>query len=114
MRNFAKFMVPVLLVSFIIAGCGASETKPIPEVRAEAEAMSAKELQGMVDKYKAAIDSRKADLKKVQEKISKIPISDLMGDEAKKLKGDIDTVTKSIRALTDRLNIYARELRAKS
>ena len=36
-----------------------------------------------------------------------------MGPEAKALQGDIADVTSSIKALTDRLNVYVSELKAK-
>ncbi len=113
MRRVAGFMVPVLLVSFALAGCGGvSEDKPLPEVRAVAEAMTADDLQAMVDKYKAAIEAKKGGLQKLQQKVSKIPVSELMGEEAKALKADIDELSKSVKALSERLNIYAQELRS--
>ena len=58
--------------------------------------------------------TKKADLEKLREKFKTIPATELLGEEAKKLKGDIEAVGKSIRALGDRLNIYARELKIKA
>ena len=115
MRNVVKAFAPVVLLSFILAGCGGgvSENKPISEVKTEAEGMSVEKLKGMVSKYQAAIDSKKAEITKITAELKKIPLTQMLGDEAKKLKGDIESVTKSVRALTERLNVYAQELRSK-
>jgi len=112
MRKIVKILMPVILVSFILAGCagGVNENKPIAEVRTEAESMTANQLQAMVDKYKKVIESKKAELRKLNEKLRAIPVTELLGDEAKAIKGGIEAVAKSIRAFGERLNVYAREL----
>ena len=115
MRNVVKVLLPVVFLSVALAGCGggASETKPIAEVRTEAKGMSLDQLKSTVSKYQAAITSKKAEFTKLTEALQKIPVTQMLGDEAKSLKTDIQNVTTSIRALTDRLNIYAQELRRK-
>jgi len=116
MKRIARVLLPVVLISFILNGCGGgvSEDKPISEVKTEAQAMSVDQLKATVAKYRAAIESKKAEIVKIKEQLKKIPIADMLGEEAKKLKGDVQNITKSIRALTDRLNTYARELRNKT
>ena len=112
MRGMVKVLAPVVLVSFILAGCGGrvSETRPIDGVRAEAESMNAAQLQVMVDKYKKVMEAKKQDLVKLNEKLKSIPIREVMGTEAKKIKADIETCARSIKALGERLNVYVREL----
>ncbi len=115
MRRIVLILAPAILASLVLAGCGGvSEDKPLAEVRTEAQAMTVKDIQAIVDKYKSAIESKKAKLIKFKDELSKIPVSELMSDQAKAIKGDIDEVAKSIRALSDRLNVYARELRKKN
>ncbi|OGW75699.1 MAG: hypothetical protein A2Z72_03235 [Omnitrophica bacterium RBG_13_46_9] len=115
MRNIAKILLPVALVSFILVGCGSSvsENKPISEVNKEAQSMSVDKLKATVNKYQAAIQSKKADIDNLTAQIQKIPIKDMLGDEAKKLKADIQNLNNSIRALMERLGIYAQQLRSK-
>ena len=114
MRRFTRILAPVILICFVLAGCGGvSEDRPIAEVKAEAAKMASKDLQAMVDKYKKAIESKNEALKKLKDKLSKVPVTEIMADEAKALKGDIDGVAKSIKALSDRLNVYVRELNVK-
>jgi len=103
----------LLVASIALVGCGggASETKPIADVAAEAQSMDAKQLEGMVAKYQKAIESKEADLMKIKDKLKDIPVKDLLGDEAKAIKGDISEVTSSMKALSERLSVYAKELK---
>ena len=115
MRKIMFVLLPIIFMSLVLAGCGsgASETKPIAEVKTEAQAMSADQLKATVAKYQTAIESKKAEISKLTEEIKKIPIAQAMGDEAKKLRADLQNVGSSVRALTDRLNIYAQQLKSK-
>ncbi|NQU94886.1 MAG: hypothetical protein HQ549_01470 [Candidatus Omnitrophica bacterium] len=116
MRKIVKIILPIVLMSFILTGCGGgvSENKPISEVKAEAKTMSLDQLKATVAKYKAAIESKKAEIDKLTAAIRKIPVTQMLGDEAKKLKGDIQNVSISVKALTERLNVYAQALRSKT
>ena len=116
MKRIARVLLPVVLISFILTGCGGgvNENKPISEVKTEAQAMSVDQLKATVAKFRAAIESKKAEIEKIKQTIQKIPIADMLGEEAKKLKADVQNIAKSIRALTDRLNVYSQELRRKT
>lgn len=115
MRKIVFVLLPVIFMSFVLAGCGggASETKPIAEVKTEAQAMSADQLKATVAKYQAAIESKKSEISKLTAEIQKIPIAQAMGDEAKKLRADLQSIGSSVKALTDRLNVYVQQLRSK-
>lgn len=115
MKKVSIFMVCLIAVGIMLAGCGSgvSEDKPMAEVKAEAQAMDVNQLQAVVDKYKKAIEAKQPEIQKLQAKLKKIPISQIMGDEAKGIKEDISAVTDSIRALTDRMRVYASKLAKK-
>jgi len=119
MDKAKKITLCVLLVAnlFVFASCGkkkANPNKPVTEVKAEAEKMDAKQLQGMVDSYTEAINAKKADVEKIMAKLKKVPITEMVGEDAKALKADIDAVNKSLAALSERMKIYADKLKEKS
>ncbi|MBL7157054.1 MAG: hypothetical protein ISS92_02700 [Candidatus Omnitrophica bacterium] len=115
MRNVAKILLPVVFLSLALTGCGGgvNENKPIAQVKTEAQGMSLDQLKATISKYQAVIQSKRNQMTKLTTAFQKIPVTQMMGDEAKKLKGDIQNVMTSIRALSERLNIYAQELRRK-
>ena len=102
------------LISLVGCGSGADENKPISEVRAEAQGMDASGLQKKVDAYMAAIEAKKPELEKLQAKVSEISLTEILGDEAKALKADVERVQDSIDALKQRMEIYADELKKKA
>jgi vancomycin resistance protein YoaR len=115
MDKTKKITLCVLLVGclFVFASCGkkkADPNKPVTEVTAEAEKMDAKQLQEMVDSYTEAINAKKADVEKIMAKLKKVPITEMVGEDAKALKADIDSVNKTLAALSERMKIYAGKL----
>jgi outer membrane murein-binding lipoprotein Lpp len=115
MRKVTGVVAALLMASVFVAGCGnkASETKPIAEVQSEAKTMNASQLEKMVNTYKAAVEAKEVQIKALQEKIKTIPVTQLLGDEAKAVKDDIVKLSGSVRALTERMNIYSKEMQAK-
>ena len=101
--------------SLAIFGCAekADESKPVSEVKAEAEKMSDADLQAAAKKYMAAITDKKGEVEKLTAKLKEIPIAQMMGDEAKEIKGDVDAVTKSLSALKERFQVYYDKLKEK-
>ncbi len=117
MKYLVKMILPVAVLGFVLMGCGGgavSETKPISAVLAEAKSMSADQLKAIVNKYQTVIDSKKTEIAKLTEKLKQIPITQMLGDEAKKIKSDVQEVSNSVKALADRLNIYAQQLQSKA
>jgi len=106
-----------LLVSFslVLCGCGkkADENKPIGEVKAEAEKMSVEKLRSMAMTYKDTIMAKKGEVEKFAGTLKDIPLTKMMGDEAKELKADIDALNRSISALRERFGIYYEKLKEK-
>ncbi|MBL7070570.1 MAG: hypothetical protein ISS26_00145 [Candidatus Omnitrophica bacterium] len=115
MQRIVKMLIPVILMSFFAVGCGGrvSETRPIPEIKTEAQAMSVNQLKAIIAKYEQAIQLKKAEIAKLTERIKQIPIADMLGEESNKIKVDIKSMSTSIRALMDRLNVYSQELSKK-
>jgi len=131
----------VALFGCFVVGCGggsgASETKPIDQVQAEAKTMDTAKLQATVDSYKAQIASKQGELDKVSAKIKELEPQ--LGSAAKNLLGgltgsadaksgtaDIEKVkaeiaalqansgkiTESIKALQERMNVYVKQMSA--
>ena len=109
------FYCSLTLCALALVGCGkkADENKPISEVKAEAEKMSAEKLRDMALAYKDAIEAKKGDVEKITAKLKEIPITQMLGDEAKGLKADIDNLNKSVSALKERFNVYYGKLKEK-
>jgi len=106
----------VLVATLIVAvGCGkkADENKPISEVKAEAEKMNTDELRASAMAYKKAIEAKKGDVEKLADQLKEIPIAEMLGEEAKGLKADMDELQKSVSALQERFQIYYDKLKEK-
>jgi molecular chaperone GrpE (heat shock protein) len=103
------------LCLFAILGCGkkADESKPISEVKAEADKMDTKGLRAMAMEYKEAITAKKSEVDKLAAKIKEIPVGDMLGQEAKDLKADLENLEKSVTALQERFQVYYDKLKEK-
>lgn len=99
----------------VLYGCGkkADENKPISQVKTEAEKMSTSQLRSMATKYKDAIMAKKGDAEKLADKLKDVPVTKILGEEAKSLKVEIDDLTKSVSALKERFEIYYQKLKEK-
>ncbi len=113
-RLRSAWLVAVLCV-LPLAGCGekADENKPIADVKAEAEQLEAGDLRDMAMAYKDAILAKQKDVEGLKDKIKEIPLTEALGEEAKKLKDDVAELGKSLSALTERYKIYYEKLKAK-
>ena len=111
----------VLLYLLVFAGvlalssCGkkADESKPISEVKAEAEKMDVGQLKSMAMTYKDAIVAKKGEVTKVAEQLKDLGVAKALSEEAKALKTDIDSLNKSVSALNERFKIYFDKLKEK-
>jgi molecular chaperone GrpE (heat shock protein) len=103
----------LVMCSIAVSGCGqkADEEKPMSEVKAEAEKMNTNDLRAAAMKYKEAIVAKKGDLEKLTTKLKEIPMTEMLGEQAKGLKADIDNLNKSISALKERFNVYYEKLK---
>jgi len=103
----------IALCLFAISGCGkkADENKPISEVKAEAEKMDTAGLRAMAMSYKEAIVAKSGDLEKLTAKLKDIPVTEMLGAEAKSLKADMENLEKSVSALKERFEVYYQKLK---
>jgi hypothetical protein len=116
MRAKKSILILVLAAaSLVIFGCGkkADENKPMAEVKAEAEKMNVEQLKSMAMSYKSAIEAKTKDIDALATKLKEIPVANMLGEEAKKIKADIDEVTKSLEALKERFDVYYNALKEK-
>ncbi len=117
MENARKITLYCLLALCLPAmfGCGkkADENKPVSEVKAEAEKMDVEQLRAMALKYKDAIMAKQDEIAKITAELKKIPVAEMLGEEAKGLKADIDDLTKSVSALKERFQIYYDKVKEK-
>lgn len=141
MKAGIKWAMVALMGCFFLIGCGggsgASETKPMDQVKAEAAKMDAAKLQQVVESYKAAIAAKQAELDKLSAKIKELQpdlgaaaknlIGGLTGSaDAKKGTADIEKakaeiaklqessskLTESLKALQERMDVYAKQMSA--
>jgi len=114
MKRFLSvvFCAAVLVGIVGLSGCGqrADEAKPMDEIKAEVEKMDVAKLKSMAMTYKEAIVAKKGDVDKLMAKIKEIPVTEALGDEAKALKGELEAVTSSVKALKDRFDVYYNKL----
>ena len=105
----------IALCLFAILGCGkkADENKPISEVKAEAEKMDTDGLRAMAMVYQKAITAKNGEVEKLSAKLKDIPAAEMLGNEAKELKADVDNLNKSISALKERFEVYYQNLKDK-
>ena len=99
----------------VLLGCGkkADENKPLSEVKAEAEAMSAEQLRAIATKYQEAIVAKKGEVEKFTAKLKDISVTEMLGAEAKEIKADVENINKSVTALRDRYQVYYQKLKEK-
>jgi hypothetical protein len=111
----AAFLGLVLAAALCLGGCGqkADENKPISEIQTEANSMDVDQLRSMALSYKDAILGKQGEVTKIAEKIAEIPVVDMLGEEAKNLKTELDNVNKSGQALTDRFGVYYDKVKEK-
>ena len=60
-----------------------------------------------------AIMAKKGDVDKLTAKLKEIPVTEMLGGEAKELKADLETLGKSLSALKDRFQVYYDKLKEK-
>lgn len=89
----------------------ADETVPVSEVKAEADKMDASRLRAAALTYKEAIVARKAELENVAAQLKEIPVTELLGEKAKQLKTQIDSLTQSVAALKTRFDVFYARLK---
>ena len=118
--NWLVSLAAVCVMAMILGGCGSDDSgsggdvdvsKPVSEVKTEAEKMDVEQLRAIAMKYKSAITSKEGEIKEIAKKIAEIPLTEALGAEMKSLKGEVDELKKTVDALTERLTVYVGKLK---
>ncbi len=112
-----KTLVSMLAAcAIVLCGCGANvdENKTPQQAKTEAASMDAASLQKQIDELKAFIAKKEVEAKAVAEKISKIPLAEQMGNDAKALREEASKIADSVKKIQAQLSVYAEELKAKA
>ncbi len=112
MKKLSLFAALVLGVGLL---CGCSDdvdTSKTPEqIKQEVANMDTAAIQKKVDAYKKAIEEKAAELKAEGEKLAKIPLTEVLGDEAKGIKENMGNITAELDKLKANLEAYAEGLK---
>ncbi len=68
-------------------------------------------LKDVAMKYKDAILAKQADFDAIKSKLADIPMTQKLGDEAKKLTADTQKLTESLKALKERFDVYVSAIK---
>jgi uncharacterized lipoprotein YehR (DUF1307 family) len=82
----------------------------IAELTEKAQQMNTDQLMQAAGKYKQAITEKYDQLKGVQAKLEDFSVTDLLSDEAKEVKSEVEEIKSSISNLKDRFKIYYDKL----
>ena len=113
MKKSLLLLLGAALMAGMVVGCGDSavnENRPIEEVRAEAAKLDAAAIQKKVDALNKAIAEKTKELEAAIKKVSEIPLSEILGEEAKKAKDKVAEITVSCDKLKEQLKAYMEAL----
>jgi len=113
-RNIT-FYCSLVLCSLVLLGCGkkADVSKPLSEVKAEADKMTAEQLRSTAMTYKDAVTAKQGEVEKIAAKLKAIPVAEMLSSKAKDLKAEVDNLNKSLSALKERFEVYYQKLKEK-
>ena len=114
-----RLMMLLCLVSALavcLLGCGkeADESKPISEVKAEAEKLDTDALRAKALACKESILAKQKEVSEIAAKIKEIPLTEALGQKAMDLKAEMDTLNGSLAALKERFELYYNKLKENS
>ena len=111
----ALFMSLLLCGAMFIAGCGqsADENKTPEQIKQEVTSMSVSDIEAVIAKYAKAIEAKSQELARETEKLSKVPLTEQQGDEAKKIRANMAGLTESLDKLKANMEAYTDGLKAK-
>lgn len=102
--------------ALVLCGCGANvnENKTLEQAKTEAASMDAASLQKQVDALKAFIAEKNDEAKALAEKLSKISLTEQMGNDAKALREEASKIAESVKKIQTQLGVYVEELKSKA
>lgn len=104
-------LIGVLVVSVFLIGCGGGGVdgdKTPSQIVEAVKTMDIEQIQAKIEAYKKEIEEKTAELEPIIAKLKEIPLTEMMGDEAKNIKSDVDEVKAAIKVLKEKLDVYVK------
>ncbi len=105
-----------LAVVVVLTGCvtdsGGGDVAGLNQLTAEAATMGQADLASMVTKYKGLIVDKVNVASTLKDQLKEIPVTEMMGEKATALKGDLSDTMGLISQLKDKLAVYTNALKA--
>lgn len=112
MRKFALAVV----LGILLIGCGSSggvdENKTVAQIVEEVKQMDMAQIQSKIEQYTDAIEAKKTELEPLITELKKIPITQMLGEDAKKIKADMEEIKSSITTLKQKMDVYVNALKS--
>lgn len=110
MKKWSLFLV-LPVAAMLVAGCGSKpdSSKPIDQVRQEAEKMNLSQLEKTAQSYAKEIQKQAAGMEQVQNKLKDLKPTELFSDKAKNIKDEASKIGGQVSALTERYNVYVEQ-----
>src|SRR3989338_6307692 len=108
-KKSAVFFVMMVM----LAGCGSGvdQNKPLDIIRQEIEGMSVSQLQSKAQAYANVLVSKKAELEKIHQALNGLSPAQLLGEETKRIRENLNKVGTDVKALTERYNLYVAKFK---
>ena len=111
-----KLMLAMMMAvcALVLAGCSGSqadENKTPEQIKQEVAKMDQAQIQKTIENYKNAIADKTAQMEKKAQELTKIPLTEQLGDKAKGLQGEIGTLKDQISKLQANMAAYAEGLK---
>ena len=115
MKKLMLAMV-MALCALVMVGCGdkgakVDESKTPEQIKQEVAKMDQAQIQKTIENYKNAIADKTAQMEKKAQELTKIPLTEQLGDKAKGLQGEIGTLKDQISKLQANMAAYAEGLK---
>ncbi len=112
-RKTLQILLVVLGLLTVMNGCTrkVDSERSIDKIKKDIETMSVAELEDYAMAYVSAIQSQRAQIQKIQEKIRKVPIEKFFSNQA--LQNDIKKVGRKAESLYVRYLLYVTALKQK-
>ena len=95
MKKIAMTLACAFVAAGMLTGCGSSvdENKTPEEIRQEIADWDAAKIQKVIDEYSRAIAEKTSELAAKTDELKEIPLTEMLGDKAKGIQGDIAEIT---------------------
>ena len=105
----------LMMIMTTATGCAkkADTSKPLDQIKSEAQTMSVKDLQSYAQLYAKAIMNQKEQLSKVADQIKTLTPAEIIGTKAQDIKKQLSRIETQVGSLNERYQIYAEKFKEK-